>query len=50
MMGAGCGDDEPDSALSRQGHVRSAWVGSAAGGGWTSHDPTPGGAMEGGLW
>jgi hypothetical protein len=34
------------SARPRHGHVRSSRIASAAGGGWTPHDPSPGGAME----
>ena len=34
------------SARPRHGHVRSSRIASAAGGGWTSHNPSPGGAME----
>jgi hypothetical protein len=37
------------SARPRQGHVRSSRIASAAGGGWTPHNPSPGGAMEEGL-
>jgi len=36
------------SARTGVGHARISWIGSAAGGGWTSHDPSPGGVMEGG--
>jgi hypothetical protein len=43
-----CEQINPLSAQGRHGHVRVARVGSIAGGGWTSHIPSPGGAMEGG--
>jgi hypothetical protein len=37
-----------EPAQSREGHACVSRIGSAPGGGWTSHNPTPGGAMEGG--
>ena len=41
-----CGAIDPQPARARHGHVRNSGIASAAGGGWTSHNPSPGGAME----
>jgi hypothetical protein len=45
MSGGGGGRIDPEPTHLRHGHARTAPVASAAGGGWTSPDPTPGGAM-----
>ena len=41
-----CAEIGPEPARSGRRLVSTQGIGSAAGGGWTSHNPTPGGAME----
>jgi hypothetical protein len=47
MTGLACAETGTDSARLGRRHARVSRIGSAAGGGWTSHNPSPGGAMEG---
>jgi hypothetical protein len=48
MIHSGCAETGTDSAQPGHGHARLPRLGSTAGGGWTSHIPSPGGATEGG--